>query len=502
MLIKLILYRAYERIFSRIMTFKILTGCFLLSSFSGYGQSDTLSLSLNEALKLAQEQSLDALIAKNELVVSYWQFRSYKAELLPSVAFEGTIPSINRSVQSYQNTDGTYSYVRSNASTVDMSMVVNQNIALTGGKISVQSQLQSISDLSGGGSTQHLTSPVSFTFEQPLLGFNELKWLGKIEPIKYEEAKRRFSFSMVGVQGKLIGLYFDLLLAKINSDIAQQNYRNATKLYEVAIAKQGIGLISENELLQLKLSKINFELRLAQVKQELDRRMFVLRSFLGFNDKVNLLPLIPEETPIVSTSYKEVMELARSNNPFMQEAQRRILQSEMSVAEAKASRGFKANLFFSFGLTGTSSTVVNAYQDLKDLQVARVGIRVPILDWGKGRSVVERAKSQLEVERGKVEQESQRFEENIFISVMQLLDQPRQVSLAKEADEVAQQRYKTAFETFLMGKINVLDINDAQASKDEARRNVISQLYAAWLYYYNIKQLTLYDFAKREVVKF
>jgi outer membrane protein TolC len=473
--------------------------CLSFMALSGtlMGQAHDQSLTLNEALRLAREQSLDALVAKNELKASYWQLRSYKADLLPSLAFEGTLPSINKSVQSYQNGDGTYTYVHSNASTVDLNLIVDQNIPLTGGHLSVSSQLQRIDQLGANSSTQHMSCPVGFTYEQPLFSFNKLKWQGRIEPIKYEEAKRRYCANMEQVQVKTITLYFDLLLAKVNSDIAEQNLKNATRLYEIASAKKGIGVISDNDLLQLRLSKINFDLKMAEVRLEFEKRMFALRSYLGFNDKVSLLPEVPTSVPSVATSFVEVMQLARNNNPFLQEVQRRILTTQMQVAEAKAARGFKTDLFFSFGLTGSNNTFAGAYHNLNDLQVAKVGVRIPILDWGKGRSRVEQAKSQLEVEKGKVEQETQRFEENIFISVKQLMDQPRQLSLAQEADSVAQQRYKTSFETFIMGKINILDINDAQVSRDEAKRNYISQLYGSWLFYYNIRQITLFDFEKR-----
>ena len=62
------------------------------------------------------------------------------------------------------------------------------------------------------------------------------------------------------------------------------------------------------------------------------------------------------------------------------------------------------------------------------------------------------------------------------------------------ADAIAQQRYKTSIETFLIGKINTLDLNDAQNSKDEARQKHISELYYYWYYYYQIRSLTLWDF--------
>ena len=73
-------------------------------------------------------------------------------------------------------------------------------------------------------------------------------------------------------------------------------------------------------------------------------------------------------------------------------------------------------------------------------------------------------------------------------------NQAQQLAIAKEADLIAQQRYKTSIETFLIGKINTLDLNDAQSSKDAARQKHISELYYYWYYFYQIRSLTLWDF--------
>ena len=39
------------------------------------GQTIEKHLSLEEALKIAREQSLDALVAKNQMRIAYWQYR-------------------------------------------------------------------------------------------------------------------------------------------------------------------------------------------------------------------------------------------------------------------------------------------------------------------------------------------------------------------------------------------------------------------------------------------
>lgn len=64
------------------------------------------------------------------------------------------------------------------------------------------------------------------------------------------------------------------------------------------------------------------------------------------------------------------------------------------------------------------------------------------------------------------------FDQDIFLLVEHFNNQAQQLSIANEADKIAQQRYKTSVETFLIGKINTLDLNDAQSSKDDARQNI------------------------------
>ena len=85
-----------------------------------------------------------------------------------------------------------------------------------------------------------------------------------------------------------------------------------------------------------------------------------------------------------------------------------------------------------------------------------------------------------------------------FLSRFNLDRSELMTDIARLADTVSQQRYKTAFETFLMGKISVLDINSAQTERDNAKRNYISQLYSSWLYFYTLRQITLFDFERKE----
>ena len=113
---------------------------------------------------------------------------------------------------------------------------------------------------------------------------------------------------------------------------------------------------------------------------------------------------------------------------------------------------------------------------------------------GKSKGKVKIAEANREVENSKIEKEQIDFNQNVYLRVQNFNSQSKQLELAKETDIIAQQRYNTSIEAFVLGKIDVLNLNDSQSSKDEARRNYIEQMYLLWSYYYQIRSLTLYDF--------
>ena len=87
----------------------LLAVCFLMP-LATMAQNDTLgherNITLSEAIVLARTQSVDAAVALNELKTAYWEYRTFRADLLPEVNFTGTLPNYNKSYSTYQNSDG------------------------------------------------------------------------------------------------------------------------------------------------------------------------------------------------------------------------------------------------------------------------------------------------------------------------------------------------------------------------------------------------------------
>ena len=268
---------------------------------------------------------------------------------------------------------------------------------------------------------------------------------------------------------------------------------NANKLYDIAVAKRKIGHISEIELMQLKQSALQAKGKVTEAEANFNSMMFQLRSFLGLSEEDIIEPVMPETSTDLRLDYQQVLEKAQENNSFSKNIRRRQLEADYDVATAKGER-FGIDLFASVGYTGKERTLAGAYDPLKDNQIVEVGVTIPILDWGKRKGKVKVAESNREVELSKIRQEQMDFNQDIFLLVENFNNQSTQLQIAAEVDELAERRYNTSIETFMVGKIDILELNDAQNSKDEAKQKHIQELYYYWRYLYNIRSLTLYDF--------
>jgi outer membrane protein TolC len=110
------------------------------------------------------------------------------------------------------------------------------------------------------------------------------------------------------------------------------------------------------------------------------------------------------------------------------------------------------------------------------------------------------AQSNQELVDVQIQQEQIDFEQNIYLQVTQFNLQREQVHIASITDTIGQKRYDVTKQRFLIGRIDVLNLNDALREKDSAKRGYISALREYWSYYYILRQLSLFDFVNNAAI--
>ena len=472
------------------LTFLLISGCCAALC----GQARQMELPLDDAIAMARVQSVDAAVALDELRTAYWQWRTFRADQLPEITFTATFPEYGKQYNSYLNSDGEYSFVPTNSLQARGQLSITQNIPLTGGKIALNTSLDFMRQFEGGVGNRFMTIPVALTLSQPLFGVNTMKWDRRIEPLRYTEAKAAFLSATEDVARLTVEYYFSLLMSRENLDIARQNLANAEQLYGVAQEKRTMGQISQNDLLQMELNLLDARSTLTDCESSLRADMFALRSFLNIDEDVEIVPVTPSAVPDAHIVYADALERALENNKFVKTMQRRQLEADYEVARAKGSLR-EINLFLQVGYTGTDTRFGPAYERLRANEVASVGISIPLLDWGKRRGKVKTAESNRRVTESRIRQENMNFNQNLFVLVERFTNQQQQLDIAARAADIAARRYRTNVETYLIGNISNLELNDSRQSKDTSRRDYIDQLYRFWTYWYQLRSLTLYDYA-------
>jgi len=458
-------------------------------------------LTFDEVIKLSEEQSPNALMAKHRFRASYWQYRTFVAQYRPSLTLSGTTPNYSTAFDRVWNSvTSQYDYRATNILRNLGSLALSQNIGLTGGSISLNSDLTLENDFENN-SRKYITTPVSIGLNQPIFRYNSLKWQKKTEPLRYDAAKKTFLSGMEMVHQQAVSYFFSLSLAQINRQIANMNYSNADTLWRIAKGRYDLGTIAQDELLQMQLSWLNAETSRKQAEMNLRDREIRLRSFLGFNENVRLELILPTNVPDLQVDVQEVLNLAHANNPEMLNQQLILLNAQSNVAQAKGEKGFNANLIASFGLRDQDPAFDLAYQQSNQQQSVRIGFTMPILDWGLGRGKYKMAQSSLELAQVQSKQALTDFDQNLSLDVEQFNLQASQVAIAAKSDTVAMTMYEVTKQRFLIGKIAVLELNNADTKKDQNRRAYVQSLQDYWNYFYNMRNLSLYDFLNKKPIE-
>lgn len=462
-------------------------------------QTDTLVLSLEGLVRLAQGEAPDVQIAQTAFSNDYWRYQSVLADFKPQIGLAAVLPNLNRTIDAVVLPDGSERFINRSLMSNFAGLNVGQSIPLTGGRVSASSGLRRLDIFETPGvpsSVSYLFSPIQLELVQPLFRFNPLKWSRDLAPIAYEEAQKRYSENVEEVAFQAARLFFDLLIAQLNLEAARRDKANADTLYAISQGRFEVGRIAETELLQIELNVMTAEGDLAANELNLQTSTEQLRNFLGIRQAVQFSLLPPSDIPAIAIDVDQALDYARRHRSQVVALQRRLLEAQRDTEQARQESGLNIDLSLAFGLQRDAASLNNVYRDFLDNERLLLALNIPIADWGKNRARIEQARANEALTLLLTEQERIGFEREIIVKVQQLELVRRQVQLAERAYEVAQKRLGITRERYRIGTILVTDLNLAIREEAEARRSYISALRGFWLAYYELRLLTLFDFEK------
>lgn len=450
-------------------------------------------LTLDDVVAMARAQSPRSKQAETRKENLYWTYRYYRSNYNPQLRLSGNFPNYSQDFTPVTQPDGSIEFRSRRQTNSALTLGLQQPILWTGGVISVNSSVFVVDDIEREV-VNWSGVPMNIRLDQPLFSFNRLRWDRMIEPLRYEESRREYVEEMEFIAREAVSRFFSVMASQINLQIAEFNLANNDTIYKIEQGRYNIGTTSQDKLLQVELQLLRSRQDVAQAKLDQETNRLRLRSFVGMSNTEEFELVLPEEIPQFEISLEEALERARANRADFIAFERRRLEAESQVASAKGDR-FEATLTASYGLNNSGSVLSDIYHDPLQQQRFNIGFNVPVLDWGRNKARLRTAMANKEFTDYVIAQDEVNFEQEILTQVRQFEMLRLQIDITRKSDEVAQERYNVAQNRYLIGRIDITNLNIALTEKDDAKRSYILALQSFWQAYYDLRRLTLYDFS-------
>jgi len=470
---------------------------FLCSLFSDDLPAQNV-FTIEEVIHRAQTQSPAFKQTETLRETKYWVYRSFRTNYNPQVQMNnlggGTL--FSNSITQIRQPDGSFLYLPVNQINPGINFALQQPIQWTGGTIAVNSNYNYFKDISAKY-TQWNGSPMNISLFQPVLSYNRFKWDKKIEPIRYEESKREYAEGMEQIGKDAVTFFFNVMVAQVNLQIANYNLVNNDTIYKIEQGRYNIGTTSEDKLLQVELQLLRSRQDVGLANLSLQTTSLDLRTYIGLRNGESFTLILPDQIPTIEVSEDEAIEHAKQTRMDFVAFERRKLEAEAGVAYARGQL-YQVGISATYGLNNVGSTFNDLYRNPTKQQTANVTFNIPILDWGRRRAKMQTAYANKRFLDYAIAQDEVTFEQQILTKVRQFKMLYLQLEITKKSDEVALKRYNVAQNRYLIGKIDITNLNIALREKDDAKRSYITAIKDFWTAYFDLRKLTLYDFAERK----
>ena len=461
------------------------------------GQAQNI-FSMADIIERSQSQSPDFKVAETRLENRYWQYRYFRSNYNPQVRVISNNAGAlyNNSFSPVLQPDGSIRYLQINQFNPGVNFALEQPIQWTGGVVSVNSAYNYFNNFVDDNS-QWNGSVFNLRLSQPLFSYNQYKWDKRIQPIRYEESKRDYAESMEAIARDAVGYFFDVLQAQVDEQIAKYNLANNDTIYKIEQGRYNIGTTSLDKLLQVELQLLRSQQDVAQARLNLQTSSLRLRTYIGLQNGEGFELRLPEEIPIIVINEEDAMRYARETRSAYIAFERRKAEAESAVAQARSMR-YEVDITGGFGLNSVGNNMSELYQNPARQQFVNLTFNIPLIDWGRRKSLMQSAYANKRLNDYLIAQDEISFEQTILTQVRQFEMLKSQIEITQKSDEVAFERYNVAQNRYLIGKIDITNLNIALKEKDDAKRSYIEALKAYWTAYFELRRLTLFDFASQK----
>jgi outer membrane protein TolC len=455
-------------------------------------------MTLADAIAMAQQRGDQAEGARASRDAARFHNDAFNARLRPQLFLSGNAANLNHGINPVTTPDGATVFVGQSQNQSTMQLGFSQAIPLTGGTITVGSALSRIDQFGTTYDKKWQSSPVVLSLQQDLFKPRDIVWNERIQSLSASVAERGYLEAREDVAGNVADAFFNLYTQQMTLANAMANVAVNDTLYKLNQGRYEVGKIGENDLLKSELALLRARAAVDDANLARDRAEAALRRMLNYPADQPLSIVPPDSIPTVDADPEVAVKEALKNASLMEQSRLDEVNVRREVTVAKLSSGFNASISATVGYNQTASAFGAAYQSPLGRESLTLGVSMPMVQWGAGRSDVEAAKADDRRVAANAKTRRDQIAEDARFSALQLQQAQRNVILAAKADTVSIKQFEVARNRYTTGKISNTDLYNAQSDKDGSLILHVQALRNYWIAYYHLRRATLYDFAAKQ----
>lgn len=411
----------------------------LLVPLTSYGQH---SLSLSQAIEMAQEYDKERQVSENELTAAQWEVREARSSALPNI-----------------NVEGRWQY--------------NPDVPTFGG-LSLTNQYEYSTTLS---------------LNQALYTFGTIS--SAIETANRSLSVREVSKEITAqeIQHKVKVAYYTALLAKEQLSISRSSLQNAQRSLDLLRGYTSSGRVPQQDLLRLQADIAARGPQVTTAQGEYRQALLTLKHLLGLkmSDEVILTSSFRDNLPELDPQQSQQDLL--TNEPRLR-ALRENIKLQESLAETLRVQGRpRLDAFVSRTFSATDDD--NIFGSTQKLNATAIGVSLTWNLWDGGarksryqQAKIEKGNAQL---RNEIHQEQ--FASNLEKAIVNYETLKESLPAIKRSVDLAQQSFRLSQNRFSSGETTVTELNDVESLLTQNKIKLSMTIYEIHLSLAQIEKL-------------
>jgi outer membrane protein TolC len=474
----------------------------------GQAQQRT-TLTIEQAIDIALRESYTVQSNDEARNAMRYEYLYYKAQFKPRLDLNLYAPSWDEQVSAVAQTNDLPVY--NSTSSIRLGGDLRFTYVLpTGGNLALRGNLyhenlrttfeQDYSSLR----RKQAYSQFGLIFDQPVFTKNRLRENLKVAQYQYERSELFFTRTQMDIVYSVTRGFYQVYKAAYEKQINEELLLNAQEALRIGRLKFETGNIPEGDLLVTEINALQSDVTLSESsgRYELQKDEFKLLIGMDMNREIDIVAEMDFET--VEIDLQTAVEQALANRLEVKENEYDVKLQEIEIDRAKREREIKGNIYAYYDFTGLSTqpgSVPELFRSSFDNFVMRppnrgvtFTVSVPILDWGRGRNIVQSRQIRLKETRLKLENTNDVIVKEIREIVRTVYEAEKRFRINQKNRDNATNSYRISRLRFENG-----DLSGQELATEQAR---LSQVQLAYIDAYITYQLALADLKRRTMWDF